>query len=318
MVDALRHVRFVGRPKIAATCFPVRIKPLSPAATYAPAQRQERPGEFISWVFECAGLAVDSYRGEPLQRRLSACLRALHAKTEAQARKMLEQRPDLMPTAIGALLIGVTEFFRDPPVFEALRTEVLPELASPGRPLRVWSAGCSNGAELYSLAILLAQAGLLEGSFLLGSDCRSDAIEQARAASYNSSELRNIRPSDLPIYFYEVGGFRQSIEPLRRHVHWKVADLTRGIEKGPWDLILWRNMSIYMKAGAAASVWRGLVSALSPEGLLIVGRAERPPAELPLIHVKRCIYRYCSRDRDFRPRPQRTSHSHQKTLETFL
>jgi chemotaxis methyl-accepting protein methylase len=225
-----------------------------------------------------------------------------------------------LPTAIDALLIGVTEFFRDPPVFEALRIEVLPELASLPRPLRVWSAGCSNGAELYSLAMLLAKAGLLEGSFLLGSDCRRDAIEHARAALYNSSELRNIEPSDRRRYFDEAGSFWQPIELLRRHVQWKVADLARGIEEGPWDIILWRNMAIYLKVEAAASVWRGLALAMAPEGMLIVGKAERPPTALPLIHVRRCIYRYCSREggRAFGLRPRQTSHSHPKTLEAFI
>ncbi len=295
-IDPLRHVRFIGRTQVTPLRSPDRTKALSPLAGCAPTHCSVGPNHFISWVFGRVGLAADSYRDEPLQRRLSACLRALHTKTEAQARQLLEQRPDLLPTAIGALLIGVTGFFRDPPVFEALRTDILPEFTSLARPLRVWSAGCSTGAELYSLAILLAQAGLLEGSFLLGSDCRGDAVEQARASLYNSKALRNIETSDRRSCFKGAGSFLQPIELLRRYVHWKVADLARDIEEGPWDIILWRNMAIYLKTGAAASVWRGLASNLVPGGMLVVGRAERPPAGLPLINVKRCIYRYCPGD----------------------
>ena len=294
--DAFRHVRFAGRPAIAVPRLPGGAKPLPPTAGHAPAHRPEEPGFFISWVFERAGLAVESYRGEPLQRRLSACLRALHTKTEAQARQILEERPGLLPVAIGALLIGVTEFFRDPPVFETLRTVVLPEMASLSRPLRVWSAGCSTGAELYSVAVLLAEAGLLAGSFLLGSDCRHDAIENAQAALYSTDELRKIEPPARGKYFTETGGFHRPVERLCRRVHWKVADLTRRIEGGPWDMILWRNMAIYLKAEAAAPVWRDLVSVLAPGGVLVVGRAERPPAELPLDQVRRCVYRSSSRD----------------------
>jgi chemotaxis protein methyltransferase CheR len=290
--DTLSHVRFVGRPTIAMSRSPRQGKPPLPAAKPVVAHPSEPPGQFISWAFERAGLAVESYRGEPLRRRLSACLRALHAHTEAQARRILEQRPDLLPAAISALLIGVTEFFRD---FETLRTEVVPELALRSRPLRVLSAGCSNGAELYSVAILLAQAGLLEDSFLLGSDCRQDAIEQAQAALYNSNDLRKIDPSDHRRYFEKAGNLWRPIEPLRRHVHWEVADLGRRIEEGPWDIILWRNMAIYLEAEAAASVWRDLASVLAPDGILVVGKAEQPPVELSLIYVRRCIYRACSR-----------------------
>jgi chemotaxis methyl-accepting protein methylase len=247
-------------------------------------------------------------------------LRALHAETEAHASKMLEQKPDLLPKALNALLIGVTEFFRDPSVFETLRTEILPKLALPSRPLRVWSAGCSNGAELYSLAILLAQIGLLEGSFLLGSDCRRAAVEHAQAALYNSSELRNMEPSDRRRYFNDAGSLCQPIELLRRHVSWKVADLARGIEEGPWDIILWRNMAIYLEADAAESVWQGLASSMTPEGVLIVGRAERPPTALSFINVHRCIYRFCSREdsRTFILRPQLTIDSYPKALETSI
>ncbi len=283
---AFRHVRFAGRPTNAVSRSQHRAKSRSPVAL----RPSERPGQFISWVLERAGLAVENYRGEPLGRRLSPCLRALHAHTEAQARQTLEQRPDLLPTAISTLLIGVTDFFRDEPVFEALRTDVLPQWAHRSGPLRIWSAGCSNGAELYSLAILLAEAGLLEGSFLLGSDCRPDAVAHAQAGVYKSHDLRKIATSNRHRYFEEVGGLWRPIEPVRQHVHWRVSDLARHVEKGPWDMILWRNMAIYLTVEAAQSIWQGLAGALSPEGVLVVGKAERPPAELSLICASRCLY----------------------------
>jgi len=75
---------------------------------------------------------------------------------------------------------------------------------------------------------------------------------------------------------------------------WKVADLARDIEEGPWDIILWRNMAIYLTAEMNEFLWKRLASALVPGGVLIVGKAERPPSELPLSNVKRCIYRSCS------------------------
>jgi chemotaxis protein methyltransferase CheR len=293
--DALRHVRFAGQPAMTASRLLKRSSALPSAVRRVQKDQSEGPGEFISWIFQRAGLAADCYRGEPLTRRLSACLRALHTNTETNARLILEQRPDLLPTAIGALLIGVTEFFRDPQVFETLRTHVLPHLAALPRPLRVWSAGCSNGAELYSLAIVLEHAGLLEKSYLLGSDCRGEAIEQARAGLYKSGELKKIDPEHRR-YFEEAGNFWRPIASLRKHVHWKVADLARGIEKGPWDIILWRNMAIYLDTETALSLWRSLESVLAPGGVLVVGKAERPPVDVPVVNVKKCIYRSCSRD----------------------
>ena len=284
MSDPLQHIRFAGR-------LPPKAALLRKHAGTVAAHPASQPDVFIAWVFERAGLTPANYRGEPLRRRLTTCLRALHARTEAHARQILEQQPDMLATAIRALIIGVTEFFRDAPVFATLRTEVLPGLPPRSRPLRVWSAGCSNGAELYSLAILLAEADLLTGSFLLGTDCRHDAVEEARSARYTISQLRSVKPTERDRHFEKVEGGWRPAASLRRCVHWKVADLGKGVEQGPWDLILWRNVAIYLQPEAAETIWRGLASVLAPRGVLVVGKAERPPASLGLVSVRRCVYR---------------------------
>ena len=104
-------------------------------------------------------------------------------------------------SAVSSLLIGVTEFFREPAVFDFLRTQVLPVLAGGNRRLRIWSAACSSGAELYSMAILLSETGLLERSYLLGTDCRGDAIERARLGLYDATALKLVQAAtrDKPI-----------------------------------------------------------------------------------------------------------------------
>ena len=81
------------------------------------------------------------------------------------------------------------------------------------------------------------------------------------------------------------------VESLRRQVQWKVADLLAGVEHGPWDIILWRNAAMYLKPRAAEAIWRRLAAVLAPGGLLIAGKAERPPQDAGLTHVARCIYR---------------------------
>lgn len=314
--DALRHVRFAGRAKAGHS--PKRAGIHSGPAG-APAQECPAPDPFIPWVLHRAGLAAKSYRSQPLQRRLSACLRALHADTTCQAQRMLQQRPELLATAINALLLGVTDFFRDGAVFDMLAQRVLPDLTSRrGGPLRVWSAGCSTGAELYSVAILLQRAGALENSYLLGTDCREDAITHAKAAIYSSHELRGLEPSPRHRHFEPAGPSWRPIAPLRRHVHWKVADLDRGVEPGPWDMILWRNMAIYLTAGAAGAVWQGLVSVLAGQGVLVTGRAERPSAELPLTCLGRCIYRAASGGQGPGAAPKTRDHRGQKASEKSI
>jgi chemotaxis protein methyltransferase CheR len=63
------------------------------------------------------------------------------------------------------------------------------------------------------------------------------------------------------------------------------------VEKGPWDIILWRNAAIYLKSQPAEMIWRRLLSVLAPEGVLITGKAERPPSDAGLTQAARCVYR---------------------------
>ena len=234
------------------------------------------------------------------------------------ARELLERKPGLMAESVSSLLIGATEFFREPGVFDFLQTKVLPEWVGRRRPLRIWSAACSTGAELYSMAILLGETGLLEQSYLLGTDCRGDAIECAESGLYDAATLKCVPRWMRDRYFEPVRPMQQRsghrapcllhgrcagpapgecgltyrpIEALRRQAYWKVADLLAGVGHGPWDILLWRNAAIYLTSRSAETIWRRLVSVLVPGGVLIAGKADRPPCDAGLTHVARCVYR---------------------------
>src|SRR5207248_1961585 len=101
-----------------------------------------------------------------------------------------QRDPALVHVAIGTLVIGVTSFFRDAAVFKHLAEHVLPAL--PRANPRIWSAGCSDGGELYSVAMLMAELGLLEGAVLLGSDCRPPAVACAREGRYDLAAVRDV------------------------------------------------------------------------------------------------------------------------------
>jgi chemotaxis methyl-accepting protein methylase len=244
---------------------------------------------FVNWLFRQAGLSAAHYRPETLRRRLPACLRNLRVRSTEQARQLLERSPGLVPAAVSALLVGVTTFFRDREPFERLRT-LLRELAR-GRPgLHVWSAGCSDGSELYSVALILAEAGLL-GGYLLGTDCRPDALRTARAGQYDTAAIRGV-PQELLRRFFAFRDGRWEIDPsLRRAVRWRAGDVLTTPEPGAWDLILFRNAAMYMKAEAAYPLWVRFEHALRPGGLLVLGKAERPVGASRLTCVGPCLYR---------------------------
>ena len=250
----------------------------------------DRDDSFITWLFMRAGMRARHYRPCALRRRLPACLRALRAADMNQARRLLRRSERLIPAALDALLLGVTEFFRDKEVFECLEAR-LRAAVNDQRPLRVWSAGCSSGAELYSLAIVLAELNALKESELLGTDCRPEALARAAAGTYCDSNLTGVSVGRLHAHFQRGLVDWQVARDLREQITWRRADVLAGVEPGPWDVILCRNLAMYLEPVAAQRLWRSLASTLRPGGLLVVGKAERPPAAAWLHPVGPCVYR---------------------------
>lgn len=278
-----RHVERHDRPARAPQDLAAPRRDGSPAAPDTP---------LAAFVLGQAGLPASAYRGGPLLRRTAACLRALRADSEEAAIAKLRARPELLGTALSTVLIGVSSFFRDAFAFQTILAAVLPALGATRRPLRIMSVACANGEELYSIAMMLAEAGLLERAHLLGTDCRGDAIAAARAGWYGDEALADIDPRWRGRYFERGrrGGSRIAAG-LRAAVQWQQADATRGIAAGPWDLVLCRNLFIYLHPQTNKAMFERLAAAIAPGGFLVLGKAERPPPGLRLATIGRCVFR---------------------------
>ena len=301
-----RHVVFpdgVRRYGRAVDAAPVTVEPYRAGGSSGHDARPVLPPSadaesFLRCVFAHAGVGMRHYKPETLHRRLPACLRALRAASFAHARSVLQRQPQLAWDALGALLIGVTSFFRDPPVFDALRHAVLPGLLAgraARRPLRVWSAGCSDGAELYSVAMLLAEIGGFNGAGceLLGTDCRPAALARAAAGSFDAAAVAGVPASSLSRWFTFNGADYQIDHSIRSTVEWRPADALRPdqVPPGPWDLVLCRNLAIYLQPAAASALWASISGSLRDGGVLVTGKAERPTGVRGLSPVAPCLYR---------------------------
>lgn len=269
------------------------VRPVSLPPPSRPQLTEDATTLFLRRILMQAGLNPLLYRSAPLARRLPACLRALRVDTCLAAEQLLAAQPALIPKALKSLLIGTTELFRDPSVFDQLEQEVLPKLLQRPSPPRIWSAGCSEGAELYSVAMLLAKLGSLNGSLLLGSDCRQEAIERATRGVYLPPE--RALPANASGHFRELSDGRIAVShELRQAVTWEQGDLLASRSLGTWDLILCRNLAIYLEPVAADLLWMRLAEALAPGGYLIVGKAEKPRVSC-LRRIGPSIYCKCMR-----------------------
>lgn len=286
----LSHVSFSGvEPPIRA-----------PARSTVPLHRNRpNPSDKASinldplaeWVLSSGGVNPRLYRPEPLQRRMPTCLRRLRATSSSALLELLQQSPHSLAVALDTLLIGVSAFFRDVAVFDALERHVIPQLLAERRGIRVLSAGTSTGEELYSIAILLDGMGALPHSELLGVDCRARAVERARQGIFSEEAMQSLSRSQRDRYFSPTGTGWIAADLLRQRMSWKCCDLFDLKTDSPWDLVLFRNVAIYLEPSAAARAWEQLCAQTSPGGFLVAGKAEHPPKSAQLTRMAPSIFR---------------------------
>ena len=158
------------------------------------------------------------------------------------------------------LLIGVTNFFRDPQAFEALEREVIPKLfegKGPDDTVRVWVPGCSTGEEAYSIAILLREhmpkAQSAPRLQIFASDIDEQSLQIARVGRFPSTIAADVPPARLERYFVREDGTYRIASDLREICLFSSHNLLRDAPFSKLDLVACRNLLIYLVAGAAES-----------------------------------------------------------------
>lgn len=173
-----------------------------------------------------------------------------------------------------------------------MRVAVLPQLVRETGYLRVWSIGCSDGCELYSVAMLLHELGHLDRSYLVGTDCRTDAIGAAKAGVYERGTVEGIATWRIGEHFDATDGHYRINPILRGATHWWAENVLA--EREPWgifDLVLCRNMAMYLNPPAANRLWGRLEKTIRPGGVLVLGKAERPIGTKRFILTGPSLYR---------------------------
>jgi chemotaxis protein methyltransferase CheR len=223
-----------------------------------------------------AGLELGAYRRDHVDERVRRALAREGLGSPADLVVQLARDRDARRRFQRSVAISVSGLFRDPAQFELIERAVLPALLEPPRPISVWSAGCADGSELYSVAMLLRRAGALERAHLLGTDVLEENLEAARGGSYD----RVLMP-----------------DAMRARLRWERRDLVReDAPPGPWQLILCRNVAIYLTEPAKRRLHRVLAESLAPRGALVLGRSERlgSARALGLERIGPHAYRRCA------------------------
>lgn len=220
-------------------------------------------------------LDLEAYKRPQMERRLRANMDKCGAKTFQQYFGMMEKNSALLDEFLDRVTINVSELFRNPEQFETLRSKVLPYLLSQSDTITAWSAGCSCGAEAYTLAILLDELAPGKRHTILATDIDDRMLARAQKGTYMEHEVRSVPKAKLLKYFerkpdgYVVDPKLKSIISFRKH------DLLNDSFRTGFDLILCRNVVIYFTDETKAMLYRRFYQALRAGGFLFVGGTER-------------------------------------------
>lgn len=235
---------------------------------------------FLEGIFLKYGYDFRQYSHASLNRRLQTIVRKFDLPLMKILARALDE-PEYFKQILPDLTINTTEFFRDPPVFAALREKVLPVLRTYPT-INVWSAGCSTGEELYSLAILFKEEGLYNRTNFYATDVSTDALDVTRKGIYPNEVMKTFTknytqskgggtPSD---YYSSDYGLSRVDSKLRDNMVITQHNLVTDEVFAEMHLILCRNVLIYFERDLQSRVLEMFSRSLGNRGFLCLGTRE--------------------------------------------
>ena len=242
------------------------------------------PLEPLLTLLAARGHDFRDYRHDVIERRVRERMDALRLRDLGAYLGRVAGDPDELPRLIDALLIATSAFFRDPEVFRILAEAIVPRLGAGGA-LRAWVAGAATGEEAWTLAMILADHGPPEHE-IIASDVSVRALEAARRGAYPAARADEVPARYRTRHLIEGGEEVRVGEALRARVTFCHHDLL-GPRLAPaeavlarFDLVLCRNVLIYLDGRLQERLCARLVAALGPGGVLVLGPFESLPGAL--------------------------------------
>ena len=267
-------------------------------------------GEYLSRIFALlrarVGHDFSEYKDKTVIRRIQRRMQVLQIDSVPEYVERLRKDPAQLDLLFRDLLIGVTQFFRDPGAFAALQTQIIAKLLdskATDDQIRVWVPGCTTGEEAYSIAMLLQEAmvecGVAPKVQIFATDLDEQAIALARHGRYRLP-LSGISPERLARWFTTEDDGASVVKTIREMCIYSQHDLVRDAPFSRLDLISCRNLMIYLNAALQERLIRTFHYALRPGGYLFLGAAEGVARQIGLFTMLDKRHRLFQRRDDVR------------------
>ncbi len=290
-VDIVVPASEIG-PELLRMCEdPSLVEEAEPTAHEAPAPTDRSLERIFQLLRASAGVDLSQYKMPTVLRRIRRRMMLVRSATMEQYAARLEREPDEIGRLCDDMWIHVTSFLRNPASYTALRRKVFPRLFKRAgkEPIRIWVPGCASGEEVYTIAIelldFISQRKTKRQVQIFGTDVSHKVIEQARAGQYPSSALSDLDEARRRLYFVKDGDLCRVDKRVRELCVFARHDLTRDPPFSNLDLIVCRNVLIYLAFAQQRKVIGVFHYALRPGGFLMLGRSETTAGHANLFDV---------------------------------
>jgi chemotaxis protein methyltransferase CheR len=249
---------------------------------------------FCDGIRALCEIDLAQYKRGQMERRIRSFARRRGVDGLDAYLLLLRRDPAELDEFLDRMTINVSQLWRNPEQWRFIGATLLPELAEGGRSISAWSAGCSYGAEAYTVAAL-ARTHVPDAHVTIrGTDIDKRMIERARVGRFSDEDARTAPRAELERWFERVDGGWQAKRELIAMCRFEVGDLLRmRVPHARLDLVLCRNTVIYFTDEVRNALHARLADALRPGGYLVIGSTERvhEPREIGLTPTHPFVYR---------------------------
>ncbi|NFA59942.1 protein-glutamate O-methyltransferase CheR [Clostridium sporogenes] len=230
---------------------------------------------FEEWVLKDFGINLKAYKQNQLQRRILSLMSRVGVNSVEEYINLLKKDKDQRIKFLDFITINVSEFFRNPEIFDELEKKIKIELLNnTSGSLKIWSAACSIGAEPYSLSIIMDEISPNKKHKIIATDLDMTILQRAKEGIYAQAEIKNVKRERLEKYFTKEGEKYKIKSSIKNVVTFKKHDLILDNYEKDFDLIVCRNVVIYFNQDIKDNIYKKFSESLKKGGLLFVGATE--------------------------------------------
>ena len=250
--------------------------------------------QFCTSLRSLCGVDLSQYKRPQMERRLRTYFQRMGLERLTEGFMLVRKDPTALDALLDRITINVSQLWRNPEQWEAMERTFIPALAAERGRLNAWSAGCSYGAEAYTLAAICRATIPGVSVRILGTDIDKRMVARARAGLFTTEDARTAPPSALHAAFDRVEHGWQARPELKSITRFEQGDLLRTTPRSEYyDLVLCRNTVIYFAEPVRDQLHARLADSLRAGGCLVIGSTERVanPSSIGLRPVAPFVYR---------------------------